>query len=118
MINIVKLIFNYIWFALNLQRLKFNQAVNRLAFQRTEGSELTIFKKKECTSVIEWKQLHFSCNMSAKLQHKYKLQIAHMHCQKFCSSWCSAICLCKLCTSDNMIACAIFVVFEKFTCAY
>ena len=53
MINIVKLIFNYIWFALNLQRLKFNQAVKRLAFQRTEGSELTIFEKKECASVIE-----------------------------------------------------------------
>ena len=53
MINIVKLIFNYIWFALNLQRLKFNQVVNRLVFQRTEGSELTIFKKKECASVIE-----------------------------------------------------------------
>ena len=116
MINIVKLIFNYIWFALNLQRLKFNRPVNRLAFQRTEGSELTIFKKKEGPSVIEWKQLHFSCNMSAKLQHKYKLQIAHMHCQKFCSSWYSVICLCKLCTNDSMIACAIFVLWKIYLC--
>ena len=48
-----------------------------------------MYMKKSCTS--DWlKRSAFSCNMSAKLEHKSKLQIAHVCSQNFNLTLCDA----------------------------